>query len=466
MAGLLIIASCSPAPDAKENLPDTASRPNVLFIAVDDLRPEFGAYGRGHIVSPNLDALANAGTLFRNAYCNVPVCGASRASILTGMRPLRDRFVDYDCRVDQDVPAAATLHGHFKANGYRTVGLGKIHHFPDDRAADWSEPFWRPDYKGTTQVDWRNYQSQAHRAVAATNDEKGPPWDRAAVPDNAYHDGQTTDRAVRTIARLADSGEPFFLAVGFLKPHLPFNAPEKYWQLYDPGQFTMPPTYSRAAGTPEAMFHNSGELRFGYHGVPEEEVLPEDYAINLIHGYSACVSYVDAQIGRLRRALAANGLADNTIIVLWGDHGYNLGDHTLWCKHTTFASSLRVPLLISAPGLPAGQVTEALAEHVDVFPTLCDLAGLPAPQQLEGESLRPYLEDANLAGKPAVFSRWKNADNVTTRDFSYTEWHNEKGEQYARALFDHRVDSLEMDNVAEQEGYAKEVSRLRDLLKK
>ena len=444
---LLLLISCA-GPDERTAAP--TQKPNVLFIAVDDLRPELAAFGHPQIHSPNIDALAARGTIFTNAYCNVPVCGASRASILTGIRPGRHRFVDYDCRVETDVPAAATIQGHFKANGYYAAGLGKLHHFPDDRGGDYSEPNWRPDYENVTQTDWRNYQLAANRAISERNDNgAGPPFERAPVPDNAYHDGQTADRAVEYIGRLAASDQPFYLAVGFLKPHLPFNAPEKYWALYDSTDIQLPPTYYRADGTPDAIYHNSGELRFGYAGVPEDEILPEDYARNLIHGYYACVSYVDANVGKLMAALEASGEADNTIVVLWGDHGWNLGDHTIWCKHSTFNTSLRVPLIISAPEYTGGQVSAALSEYVDVFPTLCDLAGLAAPDQLDGTSLRPALADPAVAGKDQVFTRWKNGENITTRRYGYTEWWNEAGEQYARALFDHATDSLEVRNVVD-----------------
>jgi len=292
----------------------------------------------------------------------------------------------------------------------------------------------------------------------------GPERPNVLVDDDAYYDGKTAARAAASIREFAGSDRPFFLAVGFLKPHLPFNAPEKYWAMYDNADIDVPTTYYRADGTPKAIYHNSGELR-NYAGVPEEKILPEDYARQLIHGYYAATSYLDANVGRVLDALEASGEADNTIIVLWGDHGYNLGDHTLWNKHSVFNTSLRVPLIIRAPGFERGQVTAALSEYVDVFPTLAILAGMERPDGLDGESLVGALSDPVTAGKDAIFTRWKDADNVTTRNYSYSEWTDDGGEIYARTLFDHRTDSLEVNNLAERGDMRAVVKELSGLLK-
>lgn len=465
----LLLTACasspteSPAPAAAPTGP-----PNVLFIAVDDLRPQLGCYGHPGVHSPNIDALAASGTRFANAYCNVPVCGASRASLLTGMRPTRTRFVDYDARIEQEAPDAKTIPGHFREHGYYAVAIGKILHFPDDRSGDYSEPNWRPDYDAAgDQGGWRNYLRPENRAISARHDNgAGPPFEAADVPDTAYYDGQTAQRAVEKIAELSQRDQPFFLGVGFLKPHLPFTAPQRYWDQYDPAQFELPPTYFRAEGTPEAIYHNSGELRFGYAGVPEQDPLPEDYARRLIHGYHACVSYTDAQIGRVLNALDEAGVADNTVVVLWGDHGWNLGDHTIWCKHSVFSTSLRTPLIIRQPGKPAGQVSPALTEFVDLFPTLCEAAGLPRPARLDGRSLVPLLSDPDQDWSDAIYTRWKNADNVTTERYSYSEWRNDDGDHYATTLFDHRSDSLELVNLADVPGLDSVRTRLRARLRR
>lgn len=450
-----LLCTCGPAQNSQEegDLPP----PNILFIAVDDLRPELGAYGKDYMHTPNMDRLAARGTIFTNAYCNVPVCGASRASIMTGMRPTRERFWDYKCWISEDTPEAVTLHGHFKANGYYTAAMGKILHHSKDRAEDYNEPNWKPGVGGGA---GRDYQTPDNIATATAKDfdGRGPAFERGEVADTSYWDGKTARRAVEYVGRLAEKDQPFFLAVGFAKPHLPFNAPAKYWDMYDPATISMPATYYRAEGTPDAIHHNFGELR-NYTGVPKEKVLPEDYARQLIHGYYASTSYMDAQVGKVLDALEASGEADNTIIILWGDHGWNLGDHTMWCKHTPFNTSLRVPLMIVSPGQSPGR-SPAMVEYVDIFPTLADLAGLELPAQLDGKSLTPLLEDPDKEWSDAVFTRWKEADNITTERYAYTEWYNKDGDRYARVLFDHATDSLEVNNLAEKAEYLPIVEEL------
>ena len=442
-----VFATCAPPPDSPAV--STSERPNILFIAVDDLRPELGAYGKGIIHSPNIDRLAARGMLFQNAYCNVPVCGASRASLMTGIRPTRDRFVDYSTRISEDAPGVTTLHGHFKENGYYSVALGKVLHHASDRGEDYSEPNWRPTLGAGKGRDY--HSPEAMRRVLEAGDGRGPAFERGVIADSAYWDGKIAARAVEKINQLVGKEQPFFLAVGFMKPHLPFNAPERYWELYDSVHFEMPATYFRAQGTPEEIFHNSGELR-NYVGVPEDKILPESYARQLIHGYYASVSFIDAQIGKVLDALEATGEVDNTIVVLWGDHGWNLGDHTMWCKHTLFNTSLRVPLIVAAPGFDAAR-SRAMVEYVDLFPTLTELAGLPRVDQLDGESLVPLLRNPDAEWTDAVYTRWYDGDNLTTDRYSYTEWRDTAGERYARVLFDHRNDSLEVKNVAEDVEY-------------
>jgi arylsulfatase A-like enzyme len=455
-----LLCTCGPAQKNEIAEPTNGrptSPPNVLFIAVDDLRPELASFGKGMIHSPNIDRLAAMGTAFTNAYCNVPVCGASRASIMTGMRPLRDRFVSYKTKISEDAPDAVTLHGHFKANGYYAAAIGKMLHHATDRAEDYNEPNWKP---GVGAGAGRDYQMPANMAIANLKDfdGRGPAFERGQVADTAYFDGKIANQAVSKIKELAPKEQPFFLAVGFMKPHLPFNAPEKYWAMYDEANIQLPPTYYRAEGTPKAIHHNSGELR-NYTGVPKDKVLPKDYAKKLIHGYYASVSYMDAQLGHVLDALEASGEADNTIIVFWGDHGWNLGDHAMWCKHTPFNTSLRVPLIFSGPGRSPGR-SPAMVEYVDIFPTLCDLAGLDQPAQLEGKSLLPLMEDPLQNWPGHVFTRWKDADNITTSRYSYTEWYDKAGDRYARTLFDHDTDSLEVNNLAEKADFLPLVEEL------
>lgn len=459
---ILLLCSCGEVKEGNstsQSEDTTPKPPNVLFIAVDDLRPELASFGKEHIQSPNIDRIAAMGTVFSNAYCNVPVCGASRASIITGMRPLRNRFINYKTRITEDAPGAVTLHGHFKANGYHAAAMGKVLHHPNDREEDYSEANWTP---GVGAGAGRDYQMAENIAQISGSKGIGPAFERGDVADSAYWDGKIAARAADFLMNRAnassDDEKPFFLAVGFKKPHLPFNAPAKYWDLYDSGEIKLPPTYFRSEDTPDAIFHNSGELR-AYVGVPEDEILPEEYARKLIHGYYASLSYMDAQLGRVLDALEESGQADNTIIVLWGDHGWNLGDHTMWCKHTPFNTSLRVPLIFAVPGYKAGR-SPGMVEFVDIFPTLCDLAGLEKPSQLQGKSLLPLMEDPSREWSDAVFTRWHSADNITTTRYSYTEWYDDEGKRYARSLFDHETDSLEVNNLAEKDDYKEIVSGL------
>ncbi|MBN1482221.1 DUF4976 domain-containing protein [candidate division KSB1 bacterium] len=442
-------------------------KPNVLFIAVDDLRPELGCYGHPVVKSPHIDALAAQGSMFTNTFCNVPVCGASRASLLTGIRPRRDRFVTYDTRMTEDAPDAITIPGHFKKHGYYAISLGKVAHHRDDNENHWSEPPWRPDYPAERgiQVNWRDYQTEMNRKIAARQ-ENGAAWpyEWPEIDDNKYYDGKIADRAVQDIQRLSRADQPFFLAVGFLKPHLPFNAPKKYWDLYDSSEIRLPDNYYRPENAPDAAIHNFGELR-AYYGVPAHGPVSDDMARTLIHGYYACVSFTDAQIGRVLDALQESGEADNTIVILWGDHGWNLGEHTLWCKHCNFKTSLRVPMIVKVPGKKASQ-SPALTEYVDIFPTLCDLAGLPKPSQLHGESYAPLLEDGDRPWKKAVFSQWHEGATVKTERYAYTEWTHDNGEVYAKMLYDHRTDPNENVNIVDREENREIVNELADLLEK
>ncbi|MEX0792058.1 MAG: sulfatase, partial [Pirellulaceae bacterium] len=315
LVGLLICSS-----DA------SAEKPNVLFIAVDDLRPELNCYGKSHIHSPNIDRLAAQGTLFERAYCMVPTCGASRASLMTGIRPAPNRFVGYLARADKDAPGMTTLNTHFKNAGYRTLSQGKIFHNPADNAKGWSQPAWRPQQGSLA------YQLDASRKAQKENTQgrgRGPAYESAAAPDEDYADGQIALQAIDQLRELKERDEPFFLAVGFFKPHLPFVCPQKYWDLYDADQIELPETYHRPQNAPGAAIHTSGELR-SYAGIPAKGPVSDETAKQMIHGYYACVSFIDAQVGKILNELEQLGLAEDTIVVFWGDHGWSLGEHTLW----------------------------------------------------------------------------------------------------------------------------------------
>ncbi|MFC1766529.1 sulfatase [Planctomycetota bacterium] len=427
------------------------NKPNILFIAVDDLRPELGFYGADHVQSPHLDKLAAEGTVFTRAYCNVPVCGASRASLLTGIRPTRRRFLDAKTRKDVDYLEATSLPKLFKEHGYITMSNGKVYHHANDDASAWTE-IWHSKLPG--------HALAANRALPPKQGEqtRGMPYECLDVADDAYQDGDIAAKGIADLKKLKAEQKPFFLALGFKKPHLPFTAPKRYWDLYDVNQISLPENYKQPASTPKQAFHRYGELR-NYRTVPKQGPVSKSMAKTLIHGYYACVSYVDAQIGRVLTALDDLGLAENTIIVVWGDHGWNLGDHMLWCKHCTFESSLHAPLMIKVPGVTTGQRSDAITEYIDIYPSLCDLVGIRPPATVEGESLLPLLNGTSRAKDYAV-CKFKDAVTLIKGSLFYTEWTKDDGQAYARMLFDHATDPLELDNLSEKEGYQKTVQQL------
>ncbi len=431
--------------------------PNVLFIAVDDLRPELNVYGASHIHSPAIDKLAAESLVFTRAFCNVPVCGASRASLLSGVRPGLHRFVGYDTYLEQDYPGVTSLPKHFKNNNYTTISNGKIYHHADDDQEAWHE-VWRPKVNAS----WRDYQLPSNIALDTTAGKRGSPYESADVPDTAYFDGRIAQKSIKDLKKLKEAGKPFFLAVGFLKPHLPFNAPSQYWNLYDPATISLPENYRQPASTPQEAFHNFGELRH-YAGTPKNGPVSDEMAHQLIRGYYACVSYTDAQIGKLLTALEDLELDENTIVVLWGDHGWNLGDHQLWCKHCNFASSLKVPLMIKVPG-QAGKRTDAITEYIDIYPSLSELAGLSMPSHLDGESFVPLIE-GQAAPEDFAIAKYHDGVTVVRGNWFYTEYINEQGVAQARMLFDHATDPLELRNLAEKAEYQATCQELSQLLR-
>ncbi len=440
---------------------------NVLFLAVDDLRPELGCYGNQRVHSPNIDRLAARGVAFRRAYCQQAVCSPSRTSLLTGLRPDSTKVYDLETHFRDTVPEVVTLPQHFKAHGYHVVGMGKIFHGGLNDAQSWSEPWRRPGGRGymlpeNTDIIRRKYTEAKRRGLKGKKlgrAARGPATECADVPDNAYNDGACADLAIETLRRIKD--QPFFLAAGFLKPHLPFNAPQKYWDLYRREEIRLADNPFAPKGSPPFALTNFGELR-NYSDMPPTGPVSEADARRLIHGYLACVSFTDAQIGRILDELDRLNLSDRTAIVLWGDHGWKLGEHGCWCKHTNFENDTRVPMIFVAPGLGgAGKSTDALAEFVDIYPTLCELAGLPLPKHLEGTSQVPVLGEVRDAVKPAAFSQYPRGSggrrmmgySMRTDRWRYTEWIDRaNGEIVARELYDHQNDAAENENVAAAAG--------------
>ena len=427
------------------------AKPNVLFIAVDDLRPELACYGKQHIHSPNIDALAKSGVLFERAYCMVPTCGASRASLLTGLRPSPSRFKNYLTWAEKDAEGITTLNTHFKQSGYTTVGLGKIFHHKTDSRIGWSKDVWQSKIN-----DWHDLPAKraAVRKLKRANPEwtknRGAPFESFDAPDDEYRDGATAAQAIKELEALAKTpDQPFFLAVGFYKPHLPFCAPKKYWDMYDAAEIELPNNRYAPKDAPEGAVHTSGELR-SYATVPPAGPMSEEMARNLIHGYFACVSFTDAQVGRLLDALDRLNLAEDTIVVLWGDHGWQLGEHGMWIKHSCFETSMHAPLLVRVPGrsIKAGTRVTSLVEFIDIYPTLCDLTNTEPPSHLQGDSMVPLMLDPTATWKKYAIGRYKNGDTIKSDTHRFSEYRTRSGEVSGAMLYDHRDDPDENTNVA------------------
>lgn len=427
---------------------------NVLFVMVDDLRPELSLYGQNQIISPNIDALGASGVTFNRAYCNVPVCGASRASLLTGVRPTANRFLTYHSRIKEDMPDVVNIVQYFKDRGYSTVSNNKITHIKNDIDA-WDEE-WYPKAK-----TWRNYLSEENLTLEAAN-KAGHAYENIDVPDAAYIDGQTALKSIEDLKKFKEDGAPFFLAVGFVKPHLPFNAPKKYWDLYDPNAITLPEHATFPESAPQNAKHNWGELR-SYIDIPKTGPLTEAMAKKLIHGYYASVSYVDAQIGVLINSLTELGLRENTVIVLVGDHGWSLSEHGLWVKHSNFEVALQVPLIISDSRLPNAARTNSIAELVDLYPTLCELTAGESPTHLQGSSLVSALKSPATIFKNSALARWKKGETLIVDQLFYTEW-KRKNKVVSKMLYNHKTDPEETINLANDPDYLSIVKALSQQL--
>lgn len=441
-------------------------KPNVLFIAVDDLRPDLGCYGVEHVKTPHMDKLGNEGTVFLNAYCNVPVCGASRASIMTSIRPIAGkRFMSHMSQADKEAPGIKTLHALFKENGYTTISNGKILHMKEDSEAGWSEKPWHDiEYSrqnwASTNFDalWKLPASKLNLSPRG----RGPYREAADVPDSEHQDGKVADKTISDLKKLKESDKPFFLACGFWRPHLPFNAPKKYFDMYDKDKLPSPADPIAVKNLPGGC-KSSGELN-AYSEV-KGRLGSKEFEREARWSYYACVSYVDAQIGRVLNELKNLGLDKNTIVVLWGDHGYHLGEHKFWGKHNTLDYSTRVPLILRVPGLANGQKLSQLAEFVDIYPTLCDLTGLELPAHVQGESLTAVMKNPSLSGKDAVFIEWRNCYTIKTRQYAFTQFFNKKGDSESM-LFDHISDSGETENIADRADMKEVIKVLKSTLEK
>ncbi len=462
LAGLFFF-SCQTTPDP----------PNVLLLYMDDLRPQLFCYDVQQMETPNIDKLASEGVVFNNAYCNVAVCGASRASMLSGMRPSRARFNRYDTFLGEDAPDAISLPQLFHENGYTTISNGKIYHHLDDRMDDWDQ-VWRPyafdeNPKGLAPTDWwqtlwRDYQLPENKKIYAESN-RGPAFEKADVPDSTYIDGLMTQKVMRDLEKLKKSGEPFFLAAGFISNHLPFNAPARFWEIYPDSMIHQPYNNTVGKNVPKASLFPSAELRQYTDIPPLDERVPDEMAKTLIHGYYATVSYVDFLIGEILSKLKELELDKNTIVVLVSDHGYNLQEHGQWAKWTNHLTSLQVPLIFRVPNSAVKGESDAMIELIDVYPTLAELCGLPVPlKQVEGMSLVPQLQDLSKPGKEYVFATNRNSYTIKTRQYCYTEFMNPENDMIAKTLYDHVNDRDETVNIAEEDEFSAVVNELHHLL--
>ncbi|MDB4752538.1 sulfatase-like hydrolase/transferase [Winogradskyella sp.] len=482
--------------------------PNILFIAVDDLKPTIGAFGDDLAHTPNIDLLAENATVFLNNHTQQAVCGPSRASLLTGKRPDYTQVRDLKTKMRDMVPDIITIPQYLKDNGYETIGLGKIF---DPRCVDkyrdkpsWSSPYlpehqfdYPDDYGPPSMGFYQDPKIKAHiqelRKEAKANGVKNlgkflrdtykPPFEKTDAPDDAYVDGALTVQANKFLDQYKlESNKPFFLAVGFKRPHLPFTAPKRYWEMYDQSKFKIAEFQENSKNGPSIAYHSSGELRsyitpeISYEISKNNRVeLSEEFQRDLIHGYYASTSFIDAQIGKIVDKLKETGLDQNTIILIWGDHGWHLGDHGLWNKHSNFEQATRSPLLILDPRVNKKIQIDSPTEFVDVFPTLCATIGLPIPNNLDGKNLMPLIRGDQLSIKPFAVSQWTNAKKTgysfRTDHYRYTVWLNGKKSTdpiyeediFAEELYDYRKDPAETRNLAEDESSINLIKRFQKL---
>ena len=460
------------------------NKPNILFIAVDDLRPELGTYG-ARAITPNIDRFAKTAVQFDRAYCQQGVCGASRLSMMSGLYPTMTREQSF--HVDgwrERHPHLITMNQHFRQQGFRTIGLGKIYHGTSGKGVD-------PDnWDQWINLEASEYAKKENNDIArdarlkgeignARDPAKGPLTESADVHDNTYADGKRAARVVELLQGYAEAKDkaPFFLAVGLTKPHLPFVAPQKYWDLYQRDSFKMPPNKGVPPGYPE---YASNHMAYEMHKYSDfEGKSPKDFSDQLngrlLHGYAACVSYIDASIGRILNSLEETGLSKNTIVVVVSDHGWKLGDHSSWCKHTNFECDTRVPLLIRDPRINGGASTPRLVELIDLYPTLCDLTDTSIPSHVQGRSFKALLNEPTSGHRLDAYSSYLHNNNtvmghsIRFKNFRYTEWRDVANGKLVKdgVLTDLVADPGEETNLAKDEehvetlAYAKERLALR-----
>ncbi|MCF6361665.1 MAG: sulfatase [Cyclobacteriaceae bacterium] len=456
-------------------------KPNIVFIAIDDLRPDLGCYGNSVVHSPNIDKLASEGVLFENHFVNAPTCGASRQSLLTGMRPKTRAYLRNDIteQVISNKPESAipeTFIHQFKRNGYHTVGIGKISHSADgfiygynekpsgikELPHSWDELLF--DY-GKWKTGWNAFFGYVNGENRQSLKKQVKPYEKGIVDDTGYVDGLSTQLAISKLNELKNNSKPFFLGIGFFKPHLPFNSPKKYWDLYDRDSIAISPNPLLPKNVHLNSLHNSEEFN-GYKLSDEKVSLvhlaSDEYAKKLIHSYYACISYIDYQIGLIVNKINSLGLAENTIIVVWGDHGWHLGDQKVWGKHTLFENALKSALIIKIPKKYNSRSISSIVETVDIYPSLLELCNIDLSHPIDGESFVNLLENDNVTESNVAYSYYKEGISLRTDRYRLTKYY--RNELPKIELYDHKNDPLETTNIAMDS--PKIVAKLMTLLEK
>ncbi|MEM6631381.1 MAG: sulfatase [Bacteroidota bacterium] len=474
LVGIILYNLVLPPLSAQES-PDTP-RPNILLILVDDLKPTLGTYGDPVAISPHIDQLAREGVQFNKAYANQAICAPSRYNLLLGSRSTSTGFYGFGKQFRDVYPNAITLPQHFKNESYHVESMGKVFHIGHGNTNDersWSIPHHKEKVIEYLLPESTNRELTREEAFFENTRlyldhvpknkalPRGAAWEMPDVVDDAYADGRIARHAIDRLRALSRHPEqPFFMALGFARPHLPFCVPKKYWNLYDPKQLPMPAFEEGPKGAPKWAVKRRGEIS-QFTPIPETaDSYDEDLKRKLIHGYYASVSYMDAQLGRVLNELKRLDLDENTIIVLWGDHGWHLGDHGIWTKHTNYEQALRIPILMKVPGLTtSGVKTNQLIETVDIYPTLVDLAGLEmpqTPQPIDGISMKSILSGGKQSLKDHIYHCYprggKMGQAIRTERYRLVSWYTLNNPELDRTyeLYDYEADVLETVNIYEE----------------
>jgi len=460
-----------------------AETPNVLLILVDDLKPAIGCYGDPHARTPNIDRLISRGMRFDMAYCNQAVCAPSRFTLMLGSHSTSTGLYGLGSQLRDLVPNAVTLPQHFARHGYRTESLGKVFHIGHGNNGDpasFSIPHFRDKVIEYLDEDSTDGGKLTREEALFTNQKlgqirslpRGAAFEHPVAKDSDYADGRVADETIKRLRaakrRRGDEGTPFFITAGFVRPHLPFSAPRRYWDLFDPKTLPMPGQQDHPRNSPKVAHKRGGEIK-AYKPVPIDAEIGEELKRKLIHGYYASTAFVDAQIGKVIDELDRLNLQQNTIVVLWGDHGFHLGDLGIWTKHTNYEQATRIPVAFVAPGITRpGSSTKQLAESVDIYPTLAELAGLPVPtgpQPIDGRSLVPVLKDPTARVRSHaihVYPKAKLGRAIRTERFRLVEWKNRNDQDAVYELYDYSVSAVERANVVDENPQV--LSRLKAML--